>query len=360
MKVQSITYCNFRNIREASITFDAGANLLFGANAQGKTNALEGLFLFAQGRSFRTPHEREFVGPDGDFASATLRFESGGINRSLSMRFFRDGKKSCLVGNAPVRRMSEFVGRFRAVLFCPANLSIVRGGPGERRAFIDCALSQIDPAYLKILSSYNNILSQRNAFLVSLRDAGARPGERDADMAQVLSEQLAAAAARVSDKRDEYCRELCEAASEYLGLMSGGKEKLVLKCRRAQGEEEYLASYKANLEREIRMGTTLFGPHKDEIEIELNNMSARSYCSQGQQRSIVLAMKLSEAKISERRTGEYPVLLLDDVLSELDGARKEFLLSGLGAHQVIITTCEDESSFAYADKKIKVENGVYT
>ena len=352
----SVFYQNFRNIAEEKIEFSPETNLILGVNAQGKTNALEGMYLCAQGRSHRTIHEKEFIKFGESFAQVSLRYQDERRKNQLDIRY-KGGRKGCQKNGVPLKKMSEFIGNFRAVLFTPEHLSIVKEGPALRRNFLDSALSQLSAGYVSSLQTYNRALVQRNKLLLS-----AQKGEVNGiePLAEVWSMQLAKESAYLSAQRDLYIRALNEIVQDVFADMTGGKEVPAVEYGGRKEEEAFLAQLTSNLEREIRAGTTLYGVHKDDLTLTINGKEARSYGSQGQQRSLALAMKLAEGELSKKETGEYPVFLLDDILSELDATRKAYVLSGIRGKQVIMTACEDLSASLQGNCHIiRCEGGKY-
>ena len=362
MFVASVSYENFRNLAAAQVDFREGINVLWGDNAQGKSNILEGIYYFARGRSFRGAKERELVRFGADFARASLSFRREGYeaDTTLEAALPLNGKKKLWRNGAPLSSAAEMLGSFRAVLFCPANLSVVSGGPAERRAFLDIALSQISGDYLACLRRYTKILAERNALI---RRAGdGEPVSREEW--EVYADGLAAQGVRIAAYRREYVRLLSDTVGRYFAEMSGGGEVPGVTYQShadADGLPEPLCHpgaadadpgplrerLTANREREIAAGGTLWGTHKDDVVLTLNGRDARIYGSQGQQRSVVLAMKLAEAEIARQIGGETPVILLDDVFSELDEHRRRFILDtlaspGRGARQIIVTSCEPD------------------
>lgn len=356
MIVKNISYTNFRNIEGARISFDPGINLLYGDNAQGKTNALEGVYLFARGRSHRTAKEKDFILHGRDFACLTLEFEDVRRTQRLDVRYLRSGRKFLKKNGMPVKKSSEFIGNFRAVIFCPEYLSIVRDGPSERRAFMDGGLCQLDPVYLAALQKYNCALMQRNKLLANCRfdpNPFLLTGE-------LWAEQMAQSGEIISFKRAEYMEQIEKEVKTLFFEMTAGAEEPTLCYKSPKKAEEFMALFESAKEREMKNGCTLVGVHKDDVEILLDGRPARIFGSQGQQRSIAVAMKLAEGSISAKITGEYPVFLLDDVLSELDDKRKRFVLSGLEGRQVIITCCDEKDAERIAGGRvIRVEKGQY-
>lgn len=337
MHCSAASYADFRCIGSAQLEFSPGVNIFEGPNAAGKTTALEGILLFARGKSFRSAHDAELIRFGAETASVDMTCRSGGRDYAMRIAYSRSGRRLCRRNDVDIRRLSEFVGVFRAVLFCPAHLAIVSGGPAVRRAFLDEAISQIRPAYLAALQRYNNILIQRNALIKTReRDAGAFD-----ETIEYWSSQLAREGAAISRERASYVAKLTRYADGFLSDMTGGAERLALELREPRTREQLMRDLTENLDRECRAGATLFGAHKDDIEIELSGAPARKFSSQGQQRSVALAMKLAESEISRELTGEEPVLALDDVLSELDAKRRAYVVSGFRGRQIFLTACGD-------------------
>ena len=372
MIVTSVTYENWRNVALARVELSPGINVLWGKNAQGKSNILEGIYYFARGRSFRGVRERELVRFGSGFARAFLSFRRDGYENDTSLEAVLPlaGRKRLSRNGAALSSAAEMLGNFRAVLFTPDNLAVVSGGPGERRAFLDIALSQISDGYLGWLRRYAKLLDERNALI---RRAGEGESVSSEEWA-VYAEGLAECGAWIAAYRADYTELLSEAVARYFAGMTGGAEVPTLEYQShaldadaGAGKppaplsdpasaaksrpdpaplREKLLSFR---DREIAAGTTLWGIHKDDVTLSLNGRSARSFASQGQQRSLVLSMKLGEAGIARAVGGEYPVILLDDVFSELDETRRRFILDALAKEgeddaprQIIITSCEPD------------------
>ena len=350
MYCKKIKYQNYRNIESAEVSLHDGVNVFIGNNAQGKTNAIEAVYYFARGKSFRGAKDRELIRLGAECARVELNFRDNARERCHEFILSDTEKRICKKEGVIIRRMSEFIGSFRAVLFSPEHLSIVKDGPSERRNFADVAISQLYPAYVAALSKYQKILLQRNSVLKEPYSPVF------SDTLAVLSEQLAAEAAVISKYRDEYIRKLDVKVRNLILDMTSERERVELRYTEPKSREEYVNAFTQNVDKEIRAGTTLYGPHKDDIAVTLNGGEARIFASQGQQRSIALAMKLGEGEISRDETGEYPVFLLDDILSELDESRKAYVIRGLSGRQVLITTCEVIPEGA---KVFGVENGRY-
>ena len=364
MYVSHVSYHDWRNIPTCSIEMKPGINVLWGMNAQGKSNILEGIYYFARGRSFRGAKERELIRFGEQFASAAIDFRRDGFENDTRLEVVipQTGKKRVTRNGAPLSSTSEMMGSFRAVLFCPANLTIVTGGPLERRTFLDIAISQLSGAYLTYLKRYTKILTERNALIKRAGDGERVTREEWA----VYAEQLSEYGSWISAYRSEYVSYLSDAVGKYFSGMTNGREIPQLTYASHALTEQMprpfisgltepdktplLQKLMNNVEREIAAGSTLWGIHKDELHLVLNGKEAKTYASQGQQRSFVLSMKLAEAEIANALGGEYPVILLDDVFSELDESRRRYILDSLGAdtaspdsaRQIIITSCEPD------------------
>ena len=366
MFCRSIHVENFRNIDVADVEFTSGVNILLGNNAQGKTNLLEAIYVTSLGRSFRAQSDADMIKFGQEMAHIQNKYSDSLRDMEISMRIFTGRKQKRIEHNrVKISKMSEIVGAFKVVLFSPEHLSIVKAGPSERRGFLDVAISQIKPMYIKALQSYNQVLKERNSLIKS-----AEEDRRIFDSTiDIWSEQLAALSAQITEYRINYLK-LAKAYIEKCFFdMTGDIERPTLKYVSSAGvdtenfdvvecQEKYRELYFSRHDREIGAGATLWGIHKDDIEIELNGKAARFYCSQGQQRSIALAMKLAEGEIiKDFSGGDYPVFLLDDVFSELDSKRREYLTRNILDKQVIVTCCErldiDDANV------IIVENGKY-
>lgn len=379
MQCRRIRLRDFRNICEADVSFSPGVNLLYGNNAQGKTNLLEGLYYTALGKTFRSGHDEELIrfGAEGAFIENTF-CASGGTDQTLSFRMLRGGSglsgrrrasRAVDHNGARVKSMSEIVGQFRVVLFCPAHLSVVQGSPEDRRDFLNVAISQLRPVYVQELKRFNKALKERNALLRQAQESG-----RLDDTAELWSEQLATACSELAAMRAAYLLRLDGLMRECFSDMTDGLERPGVEYQNSLGLPAsemlsaadtyplFLRRLTDNISREVGAGSTLYGVHRDDIILLLNDKPARLYASQGQQRSLALAMKLAEGGISGSDSGgELPVFLFDDVLSELDSRRRGYLLRELSGRQVIMTSCEDISGEISQGSvhPIRVESGVY-
>jgi DNA replication and repair protein RecF len=337
---------NFRNYDDQFVIFDAPKTILVGANAQGKSNLLEAAELLSTLRSHRTSRDRDLI-LDGESVgqiSAQLQRDSGSVDLRLTLR--ETGRRTATVHSEPVKRQLDFLGYLNAVQFSCLDLDLVRGGPGERRTWIDGVLVQLEPVYAHLLQQYQQVLKQRNAFLKQSR-AVDNP---NLDPPQLLlwNQQLATLGARVVQRRYRMLNRLEPLAQAWHQSISGQTEHLAIEYHPnvrhdlAQPEQlfpEFLAQLQTKAIAEYHQATSLVGPHRDEVNLTINLTPARQYGSQGQQRTLVLALKLAELQLIEEVIGEPPLLLLDDVLAELDLNRQNQLLDAIqDRFQTLITT----------------------
>ena len=370
MYCKKVSLTDFRNVNEAQIEFCDGINVLAGENAQGKTNLLEAIFFASVGRSFRASSTSEMIrfGKKSSVVSVDYMREKKERSDNITIHLFSDKKKTVEKNHLRVERLSDIVGSFRSVLFCPEHLSLIKDGPLERRTYLDIAISRISPKYIHSLQRYSYFLKQRNALIKS---ANQNRAAFDATI-DLWSEQLAAEAAEISAQRIQFIKRVGNIVSECFEEMTGKKENVELIYRGSASlsddeyydkeavKQKYISLLSSSHDREILVGSTLWGVHKDDIEIKLNSKNARAFASQGQQRSLALALKLAEGEICKEEFGDYPVFLFDDVLSELDETRRDYMIRFATGKQVIITTCEmGVLNNLKADKKILVENGTY-
>ena len=362
MVVRKVEFESFRNLSGTTVEFCDGINVLRGQNAQGKSNILEGVYLFARGRSFRGAKAKEMIMFGQDTASVSLEFSGDGDKyvTPLEIILSSDNTHKYYRRGAALRGAREMIGSFRAVLFCPSHLSLAGGAPAVRRSYLDIALSQLSPAYIDDLSRYQRLLVHRNSLL---KDASSGKNVSLAEW-ESFGMMISTFGAKIAAARLRYTKLAQESVGNVFSEMTGGAEvpsmEYVSSYLRTSAAELLLAEadkplgadadpriaqeicslYTDHLDREIRLGATNYGIHKDDIEIAINGNDARVYASQGQQRSVALALKLAEGEVSRKISGEYPVFLLDDVLSELDSSRRAYVLSSLRDRQIIITSCD--------------------
>ncbi|MBQ3065519.1 MAG: DNA replication/repair protein RecF [Clostridia bacterium] len=366
MTVDEIRFRDFRNIENETLHFDRGVNILWGDNAQGKTNALEGIFCFAMGKSFRGVRDRELIRFGCEQAGMTMHYADGERTHKMQLQLSAAGRRRMLKNDVTVRSTAQFVGSFRGVLFCPEHLQMIKGAPQLRRQFLDAAICQLRPTYMTALSEYARLLKHRNAVL---RD-DAKTEEERLPLLDVLTAQLAQINTRITVTRQKYIRLLDASVGTFLSDMTSGEELASLSyvsdiadgdsgMDAAEMTETFYRRAMADTRREFAVQSTLHGCHRDDIAIWLDGREAKLYASQGQDRSIALAMKLGEGELSRQASGEYPVFLFDDVLSELDHSRQAYLMQRLHGRQVIMTSCNRELFEDMDVHMIRVTRGSY-
>ncbi len=364
MKINNLFLSSFRNYGEESIKFSDGVNILLGENAQGKTNLLEAIFFLSCLKTFRSKKEADAIKTGEEKAVIRGEFEAYSQNISVLCELFSAGKKSIKINGGNLTRLSDHIGSIRTVLFSPNDLRIINDGPGLRRRFLNVAISQLRPSYIKALGEFKRLSEQKRMLL---KQCAERPDF--IDFLDTLNEKLAQKTAEITHFRAWFLQSLEAFAAENMKLISGGKEELSFKYIFDSAIENPLADISENAERvkkhldmrknaEFATGALLIGSHRDDFDVFINGSSARDFGSQGQIRSAVLAIKLAEHSILEKDGGEAPILLLDDVLSELDDTRREFLINRAVRGQVIITGCEEKISKEFAESKLfEVKNG---
>lgn len=372
MLCKKVELQNFRNAECETVTFDSGINVLHGENAQGKTNLLEAIYYVSLGKSFRGSKDAEIIRFGEEYAAISLDFIAQGREQNVTMRFSDNArqKKTVTHNGVKITKLSELVGEFRAVLFSPDHLQMIKDGPSLRRNYLDVAISQLRPMYLHSLQKYNKILLNRNKLIKNAEeDRATFDSTVDFWSAQLAHEAAIIAKARAEyvqksgDIIAEFYRRMCQSGEidEMPELIYAGsaKQESELYFDTEVTERNFLRLLTDFHEREIAAGSTLYGIHKDDIIINLNGKNTRLYSSQGQQRSLALAMKLAEGEICRMDCGEYPVFLFDDVFSELDSIRRKNLLREIADRQVIITSCESDMDFDIPYRRIEVAKGKY-
>jgi len=346
MRLKRLELRAFRNYGELALDVGAGVNILLGPNAQGKTNLLEAIHVLALARSHRTSNDRELIAWDRDSAwvKGEVERRHGGV--TLELELTPRGKKA-RVGGVEQRRLSDFVGRLNVVLFAPEDLDIVKGPPVVRRRFMDMEIGQTHPGYLHDLLQFHRVLEQRNRFLKTADPGRSASGELD-----VWNEQLALYGVRMMRRRERFIRKIRPLAGEIHAGVTRSAETLTVEYKPSFGTaeqvageddssliEQFMLMLTQSKEQEFRRGVTLVGPHRDDVRLLIDGRDAQSYGSQGQQRTAALSLKLAELELVREEIGEYPLLLLDDVLSELDPARQAQLVEAFRSRvQTFITT----------------------
>ena len=349
MKVRGLQLVNYRNYKELNLSLADNINIFLGRNAQGKTIIVEAIYYAAVGHSYRTNQETELIQWNTPGGSVKLLFERLGVDNTLEFTFSREKRRRILYNGQPIR-LKELIGAMNAVLFSPEDLFLIKGAPAGRRRFLDIEISQASPAYYHELASYNRLLLQRNTLLKRIREHSAK-----ASMLEMWDPQLAASAARIVEKRHTAVKKLNMLANLMQRRISDNEENLSVTYEQSGTEGQtvtadlvswYNKRLRESLENDIWRGSTSVGPHRDDISLAVNGIELKAFGSQGQQRTGVLALKLSELEFIRSETGEYPVLLLDDVMSELDVKRREQLLQFIRREHIqTIITATDEAYF---------------
>lgn len=359
MIVRQLKAADVRNLSFVDWVPGDRVNVIYGQNAQGKTNLLESLWLFTGGKSFRGAKDSELV-------------RIGALRSRLQCTFFAEGReqtaeihiekrRKAILNGVALPSPTRLTGLFGAVVFSPDHLMMIKGSPEQRRRFIDAALCQVQPSYIQTYSEYLHILQQRNALL---KEWYRFP---DDDQLEAWNARLTEAAADIVIARRDYCRTLREQATEVYTGLSGGREQFTLayeqdkpyeQMSRPEIAEYWRQALVDSRKADIGAGFSTVGPHREDLSVGISGLSARHYGSQGQQRSAVLALKMAEAAVLRDRTGEQPVILLDDVMSELDETRQDYLMNHLDGWQVFITCCDPSTIGRLADGKVfKMESG---
>lgn len=360
MKAEHLELKNFRNYESQKLDFADGVNVIYGDNAQGKTNILEAVYFFAMGKSNRARRDAELIRHGFDNAKIMLKFSDSQRSNIAEAEIYRDKRKIIRVNEIPIRRNSELVRRFNVVYFGPEYLGLVKEGPRIRRQTIDVLISQIKPGYLGALSELRKIIESKNALL--------RMEHPNLTMLDIMDEKLADISTSIILYRSLYISRVGRLAAEVQKDISGGKERLELRYNCCIGDATGLSAEDIGKmlrnriaearTREMRLGETVVGPHREDIDFLVNDTEAKFYASQGQQKSIVMAEKLAEVELIKAEAGEIPVLLLDDIMSELDRSRREYILGAMRDIQILITCTDTDGMTVPPDaRRIEVSGG---
>ena len=332
MNIRSIELKNFRNYENLEISFDEGTNILFGDNAQGKTNILEAAYMSGTTKSHKGSRDREMIRFGEEEAHLKTVVARGGREYQIDMHLKKNRAKGIAIDKIPIKKASELFGILNIVFFSPEDLNIIKSGPAERRRFLDSELCQLDRIYLADLTNYNKILAQRNKLL---KDMIYRPGL--SDTLPVWDMQLIETGKKIIRRRKQFVDELREIVSDIHYRISGGKEELFLKYEPNIDDILFEDELSRAKEKDKKLCQTSVGPHRDDLLFSIGDVDIRKYGSQGQQRTSALSLKLSEIELVRKSISDTPVLLLDDVLSELDSSRQNYLLNNISDTQTIIT-----------------------
>ncbi len=341
MRIYELSLKNFRNYGKQTVQFSEGVNVLCGDNANGKTNVLEAVYIFGYGKSHRARSDAEMINFASDFAKISISFESRGRNFKSVINLSRDGKKTIFVNNVPIKRLSKLLTYLHVVLFSPDDLSLIKGSPSLRRSYIDSALCRIYPSYIAALRQFQKAAAQKNCLLKELK----KTGKTSDSYLSVWNDAIAEASEKIIGYRSEFVSEINSLSAKIQKDISS--EMLVttyepnLSCTEKDDIFEFLESKQGP---EITAGAMRWGIQRDDMSVSINGSDARVYASQGQQRTAALSYKIAEADYIFSKTGEYPVLLLDDIMSELDLSRRMYLWERISGKQVMIT-CTDTDFF---------------
>ncbi len=357
MQVNRLLLSDFRNYKEAEIEFCPGVNLIYGKNAQGKTNLLEALWLFTAAKSFRTTQDGEMIRFSAESATVKTEFFAFGRAQTAEIILNTGKRKLLRLGGAPLEKTSELLGQFPAVIFSPDELHIITGAPEVRRRFTDSAISAFRPAYYGALRTYLRNWKQKNALLKNTPEKEALT---------TWNLQMAKSGARVMQYRKEFFQRLAPLAAEMHQRIAGKEEIMevsyapsvpVMDSAEAQ-EETLFAALEKKRDAEIYTGLSLLGPHRDEMKFMINGKDARSFASQGQMKTAAVSLKVAQGALLEAETGEPPAVFLDDILGELDEERRSFLLSNMQKRQIILTCTEKDAVKIEGETRyFRVEDG---
>ena len=338
MRINNIILENFRNYKQLELNFNPGRNIIVGENAQGKTNLIEAIYLAAFARSFRTNNAGDMVRFGEKTGRVNVEINSEDIDKSINIVIRDDGKKMIQKDGKVIRKTADLLNNIVVIIFSPDDLRIIKDSPDKRRSYINRELSQMRPHYYELLKNYNEALKQKNALL---------KGAFNKEVMDVFDHQLADAAYEIIRYRREFVEMLSAEASDIMSAISGGKETLRVEYKTScdfisapEGREILYKQFYHHRDRDIYAGNATLGPHRDDLEFYINDIDAKKYGSQGQQRTVALSLKLAEIRIAKQLLDEYPILLLDDVLSELDLDRQQFLVNQIEDVQLFITSAE--------------------
>ena len=332
MIIKSLELDQFRNYHSLSMTFDSGTNILYGDNAQGKTNILEAIYLSATTKSHKGSKDRDIVQFGEEEAHIRTYIEKDGLENRVDMHLRKSKSKGIAINGQKIKKAADLLGLLNVVFFSPEDLSIIKNGPAERRRFVDMELCQLDSFYLYNLNNYNKIVNQRNKLL---KELSFNPGLKDT--LSIWDSQLLSYGSKVIERRIFFVEQLNDIIYDIHRKLSGDKEDLRIIYEPDVALQDYERRLQEGQDRDIRLKQTSTGPHRDDFCFKVGDIDIRKFGSQGQQRTAALSLKLSEIELVKKITKDTPVLLLDDVLSELDSNRQNYLLNSIGDIQTIIT-----------------------
>ena len=355
MIIKSLEIADYRNYDSLHIDFSSGTNILYGDNAQGKTNILEAIYMSATTKSHKGTKDKDVVNFGKEEAHIRTYLEKEGIETRVDMHLRKSKSKGIAIDGLKIKKAAQLLGLLNVVFFSPEDLSIIKNGPAERRRFVDMELCQLDQFYLYNLNNYNKIVNQRNKLL---KDMYFNPSLRDT--LNIWDSQLISFGSKIIERRQLFVEQLNEIIVEIHKKLSGGRENLTIQYEPDVIISDYENKLSVNQEKDVKLKQTTTGPHRDDFSFLIGDIDIRKFGSQGQQRTAALSLKLSEIELVKKLTKDNPVLLLDDVLSELDSNRQNYLLSTIGDIQTIIT-CTGLDEFVNnrfeIDKVFRIENG---
>ncbi len=351
MFIKNLILINYRNYNQLDIEFSKNVNVFIGNNAQGKTNVLEAIYYCCFAKSHRTSKDRELIRWDCDDAYISIQVGKERLDKRIDINILKNGKKAIKVNKLKINKIGELFGNFNVVMFSPEDLRIIKDSPGIRRRFIDMEICQLNNKYYYSLVQYNKIINERNIILKNRKI--------DEDMLDIYDTQLAMYGEFIMKERIKYLQKLNHYGSGIHKQITSQKEEIQFKyissIRITENiQEEFINELKRSRRKDIDKGMTTVGIHRDDFSVHINNVEAKTYGSQGQQRTAILTMKFASLNIIKEVTGEYPILLLDDVLSELDDSRKKYILSSINNIQTIITCTGNDNIDEYLDSKAKI------
>ncbi len=332
MLVKSLELKNFRNYKTLEMEFDSGTNILYGDNAQGKTNILEAVYLSGTTKSHKSSKDREMISFEKEESHIRTIVEKNDISYRIDMHLKKNKAKGIAINGVPIKKAADLFGIANFVFFSPEDLNILKNGPAERRRFVNLELSQLSKMYLYNLANYNKVIKQRNALI---KDIYFRPDLRET--LSIWDEQLVTYGIEIMKEREQFIQELNAIVFDIHKNLSGDKEELVIKYEPAIEADQFARQLEKNREQDIKSKMTSIGPHRDDIIFTVKGIDLRKYGSQGQQRTCALSLKLAEIELVKKIIKDTPVLLLDDVLSELDSNRQNYLLNNIHDIQTIIS-----------------------
>ncbi len=355
MKIDSLHLENFRNYERLELDLDPGTNVFYGKNAQGKTNILESVCLCGTTKSHRQARDRDMIRFGEEEAHIRMMITKGEIPYRIDMHLKKSRAKGIAINASPIRKAGDLIGLCSFVFFSPEDLQMIKNGPAERRRFLDMQLCQMSRSYVQNLSGYNRVLMQRGKLL---RDLPFHP--EYLHTLDIWDEQLVSYGIRVIRERAGFIKDLDERVGSIHEDLTGGEEHLAISYEANTDEGRFLSELRENREKDLKMKMTSCGPHRDDLSFKTQKIDIRRFGSQGQQRTTALSLKLAEIELVKQKMGDYPVLLLDDVLSELDSDRQKYLLEKISRVQTLVT-CTGMDDFRdnrfRIDRMFSVEDG---